>query len=349
MVWLTALPPAAIYLAVALSTALENVFPFVPSDVGVLIIAALLVREGPLDPVTLTLAATIGNSLGALVPWAIARRFGPRFALSRTGRRLLPPELVSFVEREYVRFGLPGIFLCRLLPGIRFIVAPFAGLVGLGLFRTLTPLTLAASVWYTLIISGGWLIGGQRAALLHFLRGLNVGLAVVGVAVLAGGVVWWMRRRERLGKAASARLIAALEAAVAEVRRSPLPADTPIPLAATTVLLVELASADEDLDPAALAALETHAKERWGLGPLARGLTPGVDYLTNARRAAASTDHGARIALAAHIWRITLTDGTLTPHEAALLDRVADFLSLTPEDIAEARRQGEVGPGRGTS
>ncbi len=341
MAWLVALPPAAIYLSIALFTALENAFPFVPSDVGVLLLAALLLRDGPLDPLLLGIAATLGNSAGAIVPWAIARHFGPRFAQSRTGRRLLPPELVSFVEREYVRFGLPGIFLCRLLPGIRFIVAPFAGLVGLGPLRTFGPITLASTVWYALLIGAGWLVGGQRAALLGFLRGLNVGLAVFGIVLLAGGTIWWSRRRRRLGQAGSARLIAALEAAVAEVRQSPVPDGTPIPLAATTMLLVELAGVDDDLDPAALAALEAHAKERWGLGPTARGFGPGVDYLTHARRAAASTDHAARIALAAHVWRLTRADGALTPHETTLLDRVAAFLSLDPGDVAEARREGE--------
>lgn len=340
MAWLAALPPAAIYLAVALFTALENAFPFVPSDIGVLIVAALLVREGPLDPVTLAAVATLGNAAGAFVPWAVARRFGPRFAQSRTGRRLLPPHLVSFVEREYVRFGLPGIFLCRLLPGIRFIVAPFAGLVGLGPIRTIVPLGLAASVWYSLIVTGGWLIGGQRTALLHFLRGLNVGLAVVGIVVIAAVVWWWTRRQRRLATLAGRRLLTALENAVAEVSRAPLGAEVPIPLAATTLLLVELASADDKLAPGTLAALELHAKERWGLGPVDRGQAPVVDYLENVRRAAASTNHASRILLASHIWRLTLADGELSAYESELLARVADFLSLTPEDIAAARRQG---------
>lgn len=284
------------------------------------------------------MVATLGNAAGALVPWAVARRFGPRFARSRTGRRLLPPELVSFVEREYVRFGLPGIFLCRLLPGIRFIVAPFAGLVGLGPIRTLVPLGLAASVWYTLIVTGGWLIGGQRTALIHFLRGLNVGLAVVGVVVIGAGVWWWIRRRQRLAQAAGARVLRALEAAVAEVRRTPPPGEVTIPLPATALLLVEIAGADETIDPAALEVLESHAKEQWGVGSYRR-TEWGGDYLAHARESAASTDHADRIVLAAHIWRLMLTDGTLSAYEAALLDRVAAFLSLTPDDIAAVRRQ----------
>lgn len=327
----------------ALFTALENLFPFVPSDIGVLILAALLVRDGPLDIVTLWAAATLGNGVGALVPWAIARRFGPRIAQSALGKRLLPPDTVSLVEREYVRFGLPGIFLCRLLPAVRFIVAPFAGLVGIGPFRTLVPLTLGAAVWYVLIVGGGWLVGGQRAELIHFLRDVNVFLALIGLVVIGAVLLWWYRRRQRLGRLAGERLAGLLEAALAEVRQAPAHAVPDVPLAATTILITELAAADDQLDPAALVALEAHAKEKWGLGALPRGRAPSSDFLAKARAAAASADHDVRIALAAHIWQVALADNALSAHEAALLDRIAAFLSLTPRDVAEARRRGTRG------
>ena len=334
----------AIYLAVALLTALENVFPVVPSDLGVLVLAALLIRGGgPLDSVTLWAVATLGNGMGALVPWGIARRFGPRIAQSRLGRDLLPPETVSFVEREYVRFGLPGIFLCRLLPAVRFIVAPFAGLVGIGPVRTFVPLTLAASLWYALIIGGGWLIGGQRASLVHFLRDVNVGAAVVVLAIVVAALLWWFRRRQRLGKAAGERVAAMLDAALAEMGQAPAHAVADVPLAATTMLLTEIAGMDDQLDPAALDALEAYAKERWGLGAIPRGRAPSSDYLARAREAAASTDHDSRIALAAHIWQTALSDGALSGHDVALLDRVAAFLSLTPAEAAEARQRGSRG------
>ncbi len=332
----------AIYISVAILAALENAFPFVPSDVAILAVASFLVRDGPLDPATLWAVATLGNTAGALIPWAIARRFGPRLAQGRLGRRLLPPDLVSLVEREYVRFGLPGIFLCRLIPAVRFIVAPFAGLVGIGPVRTILPLGLAASVWYLLIVAGGWLIGGQRVALLRFLHGLNIGFALVGAALIVSAFLWWYQRRQRLGRAAGERLTRALEGALDEMRRTPPPEGETIPLAATTMLLVELAAVDEEFDPVALETLEAHARDRWGLGSAGRPAL-GVDYREHARRATSGTEQGDRIALASHIWRMTLADGALSQHEEVLLGRVADFLSLSPEDVAEARRRGERG------
>ena len=328
------------YIAVGSLAAIENVFPPIPSDIATLILAALFLREGPLEPLALWAAAVLGNGAGAMVPWAVARRFGPRIAQSRIGRRLLPPETVSLVEREYVRFGLPGIFLCRLLPAVRFIVSPFAGLVGIGPVRTFVPLLLATGVWYALIVGGGWLLGGQRDALVHVLRDLNLTLFAVGLVVIGAAVLWYLRRQERIARAAGERLLAAFETAVAEVGRAAPEATPagPIPLAATVVLLVELAGHDEALDSRALHALENHARDRWGLGPVRRGETK-VDYLDAARRAAASADHAARVALAAHVWSLTLADGVLSEHEAALMERIGAFLSLSPAELTEARQR----------
>ncbi|HWA40732.1 MAG TPA: TerB family tellurite resistance protein [Gemmatimonadales bacterium] len=139
---------------------------------------------------------------------------------------------------------------------------------------------------------------------------------------------------------AGARLATALENAIAELRRRPSRAGVPVPLPASTVLLLELAAADATLAPEALAAVEARAVEHWGLGPLAQGQKPDVEYLAHARKTAASADHAERVALAAEVWRATMADGALSAHESELLARIASFLSLTTEDIAEARRLG---------
>ena len=52
------------------------------------------------------------------------------------------------IEREYIRFGIFGIFIGRVLPGIRAVVAPFAGLVNLSAPRALIPIALASAIWY---------------------------------------------------------------------------------------------------------------------------------------------------------------------------------------------------------
>jgi len=65
------------------------------------------------------------------------------------------------IEREYLRFGVAGIFVSRFLPGIRAVVPPFAGLVGLSPLRTLLPMALASGIWYGGITILGTLIGSN--------------------------------------------------------------------------------------------------------------------------------------------------------------------------------------------
>ena len=66
-----------------------------------------------------------------------------------------------------------------------------------------------------LIVGGGWVLGSRREALLDYFRDLNFGLAIFAVAALVGGVVWWYRRRQRVGRAAGEHLHAILERAIA--------------------------------------------------------------------------------------------------------------------------------------
>ena len=60
----------------------------------------------------------------------------------------MSPEAVVTVERNYVRFGLAGLIVARLLPGFRSFTAPFAGLMRLGPVRTLVPIGIASALWY---------------------------------------------------------------------------------------------------------------------------------------------------------------------------------------------------------
>jgi membrane protein DedA with SNARE-associated domain len=69
------------------------------------------------------------------------------------------------MEREYMRFGIAGIFISRLLPGFRSFVAPFAGLANLSPAKTLIPIAAAATLWYGFLVYVGvsWVRNGRRS------------------------------------------------------------------------------------------------------------------------------------------------------------------------------------------
>lgn len=185
---------------IGLCTFLENAFPPTPSDVAVAL-GAFLTHHGVTTAVTVFFVAWLSSSVGAVVVYNLSRKHSKRLFSGRLGRRLLSPRSIAFIEREYQRFGIVGIFLGRLLPGFRAFVAPFAGLVGLGPWRALTPMILASGIWYAALTMAGVLLGNEWDHIDHFVSGLNRTLGWIALAVLALILVLWRRHARRVRNA----------------------------------------------------------------------------------------------------------------------------------------------------
>jgi membrane protein DedA with SNARE-associated domain len=179
---------------IAISVVIENFFPPSPSDVFV-VLAAFLAKRGPLEPLNIFLVAWGFGVAGAVLVYWASRRFGRRFFQGRLGRRLITPGTFAAIEREYLRFGVLGIFVFRMLPAFRAVVAPFAGLVNLGPARTLIPITLACATWYGGLTLLGHKLGENWEGILGVLHKLNTGLWIVALVVLALLTLVIVRRR----------------------------------------------------------------------------------------------------------------------------------------------------------
>jgi len=165
------------------------------------VFAAFLSQRGGLQPLSIFLLAWGGSVSGAAAVYGSARRFGRRFLQSPTGRRLLPPAAYAAVEREYLRFGLAGMFFFRLLPGFRAFVAPFAGLAHLGVVRAMLPMMLASGLWFAGLVTLGSALGSRWDAIATTLGHLNRTFAILsGVVLLV--LVLYIRHRIRVHRRA---------------------------------------------------------------------------------------------------------------------------------------------------
>jgi membrane protein DedA with SNARE-associated domain len=159
------------------------------------VLAAFLAHGGQLHPLTIFLVSWLfGIGGAALVYWS-ARRYGRRFFQGRLGRRLMTPGTFAAIEREYLRFGIAGIFIFRMLPAFRAVVAPFAGLVNLHPARTLIPIAAACAVWYGGLILLGHKLGENWETIVGAMGKLNRGLWITAVIVLVVLTVVILRRR----------------------------------------------------------------------------------------------------------------------------------------------------------
>ena len=191
--WLTALPPAVLYLVLAVVSAIENVFPPIPADT-VVAFGAFLAARGHATLAGAFLATLGGNLAGAMGMYAAGRRFGA----DRLAQRLSAGGSSKRLQDFYGRYGAVALFVSRFLPGVRALVPPFAGALRLPAWRVFLILGTASGIWYGAITIIAYRVGADwptlQAKMREWQHVLVIGAAVVAVI---GVGVWLVRRRRK--------------------------------------------------------------------------------------------------------------------------------------------------------
>ena len=331
------------YAVLALLAAIENVVPPVPSDAAVALGAFLSIR-GLTTPLGVFVVTWVANLAGAAAVYFIARRYGRRLFATRTGRRLLAPRSLAIIEREYLRFGVAGIFLSRFLPGIRAVVPPFAGLVGLSALRTLVPMGVASAIWYGGITILGTVIGSEWERINRIILGVNRTLAVVAAALIAAGVILYLRaRRRRQRERVWHATRDALEPATPSFLEGSDIAEGSARQAAA-LLVLELAYADAALTEADRDLVAAHLRDRWELDALGAPPPETEHELQNrfaeyAGRLRGRFGQNQRLALVERMWTVAFSDGAIGHHEERLMHLAGELLGLGKEDVIEVRHR----------
>ena len=193
--WLEALPPVALYLAMAFAAAIENIFPPVPADT-VVAFGSFIAARGEGTILGAFLATLLGNMTGAAIMYAAGRRYGAE----RVERRLLKDKSAGAeakLHALYDRYGLLALFFSRFLPVVRAIVPVFAGALRLPPIRSLLVMGTASGIWYGLIAYLAFKAGSDWDKLQASIT--QYGLVVTGIALslVAVGVIVWMVKRRR--------------------------------------------------------------------------------------------------------------------------------------------------------
>lgn len=187
---------ALIYLVVGLGAGIENLFPPIPADTFVLF-GAFLAARGKAVAWVVLLVTWAGNVSTALLTYWLARRYGRSAFETRVGHFILHPGQLERIGGFYERHGRKAIFLSRFLPALRAVVPIFAGVSGLGFFRTALPLATASLLWYGVIVVIGTVAGRNWSAIRDAFGQYNLVLTVIAVLLIAGiGVWWWKTRHE---------------------------------------------------------------------------------------------------------------------------------------------------------
>jgi membrane protein DedA with SNARE-associated domain/uncharacterized tellurite resistance protein B-like protein len=329
----------------------ENVLPPVPSDAAVAL-GSFLSHRHVTTPLAVFLVTWTANLLGAAGVYLAARRYGRRLFASPTGRRLLAPRSLAIMEREYLRFGVIGIFISRFLPGIRAVVPPFAGLVGLDAARTFVPMGIASAIWYGGITLLGAFIGAEWSRITALIAGVNQTLGIMTLGVATAAAIWYLlrarqRRRERVLYATRE----ALDPAAPSFLAGTDIAEGSARLAAALVVL-ELAYADPVLTAEDRQLIAQHLHARWGLNPTSSPPPPPPEevrrtrFADYARRLRKRVGRPERLELVERMWSVAFADGVIGEHEARLMHLAAELLGIGPAEVAGIAQRARAEPGR---
>jgi membrane protein DedA with SNARE-associated domain len=202
--WLDSLPLGALYALLGITAFIEGIFPPVPADVVVALGSFLAARRGA--NLTITAACiVVGSVAGAMVVYAVARKFGAAWLHMRLKRAGID-NLEKRLEVMYSRYGMTALFVSRFLPGLRAVCPPMAGATRVPPIRTALVFLLASSIWYGTIAAIAFQVGDDwdqmQKSVKHFAR--QVGLVAFFAAALFAVVVIIVVRRRAHARVAEA-------------------------------------------------------------------------------------------------------------------------------------------------
>ena len=186
------------YVGVMLAMAIESAMVPLPSEL-ILPYAGFLVSDpSQLEPLTgqtwnywiVVVVATIGNTLGSLVAYAIGA-FGGRPLLERYGKYvLIRPHEMDLADAFFAKHGAATVFIGRLLPIVRTFISFPAGVARMPIGKFIVYSTAGAFLWSMLLVYAGTVLGENWTQIRHALQPFDLAIAV-GVVALVVLFVWW--------------------------------------------------------------------------------------------------------------------------------------------------------------
>ena len=193
--WLLTLPQSTLLPVMGLLAAAENIFPPIPADV-LIAFGAFVAARSDASPIPAFLTVLFGNVAGAMAMYAAGRRYGASWT-ERKFHLKHKETADESLARLYARYGLFALAIGRFVPGVRAVVAPFAGAFRASAFGTMAAITLASGAWYGLITWLAFRAGTNWEGLVTTVGRAGKITAIVGAVIVVAIAIAWYRRRWR--------------------------------------------------------------------------------------------------------------------------------------------------------
>jgi len=198
------------YLGVLIAMAIESAMIPLPSELILPYAGFLISDPTKLEPLShgqwefwiVVVVATIGNTIGSLIAYAIGA-WGGRPFLERYGRYLLiRHHEIELAERFFDKYGAATAFFSRLLPIVRTFISFPAGVARMPLRKFIAYSSAGAFLWSILLVYAGTVLGSNWVKIRETLQPFDT-LIALGVVALVVLFVWWRLGRPGWRRSAS--------------------------------------------------------------------------------------------------------------------------------------------------
>jgi membrane protein DedA with SNARE-associated domain len=196
--FLTSLYGAIGYLGVLVAMAIESAMIPLPSEL-ILPFAGFLVSDpNAVEPLThgrwdfwfVVIAATIGNTVGSLIGYAIGA-WGGRPFLEKYGRYLLiRHHEIELADHFFQKYGSATAFFSRLLPIVRTFISFPAGVARMNLGKFILYSTAGAFLWSIILVQAGVVLGSRWTDIRAALQPFDLLIAVIVILAIVLFVCW---------------------------------------------------------------------------------------------------------------------------------------------------------------
>jgi len=182
------------YIGIFIGMFLESTpFPL-PSEL-IMIPAGIAASHGVMNIYLAIIFGVLGNVAGAIFSYFIAASVG-RAILFKVGKYffLKPPAIIK-IENFFNSHGAISIFIGRIIPGVRHLIALPAGVAKMNFSLFCFYTFFGSAIWSTTLTVLGYFIGKNQDLIKQYLHLLVIGAVVFCVVLIAIYVVIHKRRK----------------------------------------------------------------------------------------------------------------------------------------------------------
>lgn len=177
------------YPGIVFLMGLESACMPVPSEI-VLPFAGWLAYEGQMDVWLISIAGTLGCTLGSLAAY-FAGSYGGRPFISKYGKYIFLNEShIEMAEEWFSKYGDKAVFFSRLLPIVRTFISLPAGIAKMDLTRFTILSTLGSFPWCLALAYAGLALGPEWENIIAVFENFQI-IVLIGIGLF---VAWYLFR-----------------------------------------------------------------------------------------------------------------------------------------------------------